>query len=219
MQNKHIVYVSPEKFFSIAEKNIHQALQRTLTSWRSDKKIYQPAQTVGHVTLYSYSNPCRETAPKNSLRSHFSPSLIRMRLKHANLKNIIYIDKNGVIQYPALMIRIKMLRGAHQLSQAFSPLTPDHFPGLTTISRFAVKSFSFLTTLHSRMNGEKILLIFCAEDHSYFGSVSICQGQHIISVHCTNMEAMIVAMKRFKTLLSSHDRNSTTFRLKGGRLR
>lgn len=191
-------------FFSIIEHDALQAINLALAYWQREKNNSQPTQIIGCVTLYSYSDPACETAPKDSLRSHFSPSILYMRLKHANLKNIIYMDENGEIKKPAIAIRLEPPYTAYQISEALAPLTLDNFPGLTNSWRMAIKTFLFFTALPRRITGEKILTIFCAEDHSYFGSISIKNKKHSISLHCKNTEAITIAIARFSALLSAY---------------
>ena len=159
------------------------------------KKKVQPAQTCGHVTLFSYSNPSRETAPKNSLRSHLSPSILRTRLAHAQERNNLYVDARGIIFKPALAINLINANNAHHVLQAIKPLTPDYFPGLSGPWRIAIKCFSFLTSIHHRIAGEKVLANFCAEDQSYFGSIFIKDGTYTMSVHCATVPAGITVQR------------------------
>ena len=170
-----------------------------------EKKRTQPAQTCGPITLYSYSNPLRETASKDSLRSHFSPSILYTRLKHAHERNILYFDSGGVMLKPTLEINPIDPTHAQQLLQAVRPLTPDYFPGLSKPVRIVIKCFLFLTSIHHRIAGEKVLANFCAEDQSYFGSIAyIDNDAYALFVHCTAIPPTI-AIQKLKTLaLSLH---------------
>ena len=189
-----------DNFLRQSKQNIEDALRLVPNPHQG---ISYPAIKIGNIILYSYSNPRQEIAPKNSLRSHFSPSILFMRLAHAHKKNIIYVTSDGCIIYPAIEIHIPDMGAALELVRALSPLTPDYFPGLTTAWRFAIKSFSWLLNLHRVIMGEKILAVFCAHDHSFFGSVYANYRGYFVSFHCHDINAPAQALRKFESLLAS----------------
>ena len=189
-----------QNFFAIIEHDTANTIKNAHRAWTATKRNLQSAQTCGLVTLFSYSNPSRETAPKDSLRSHFSPSILYMRLKHAYERNILYIDSGGIIFKPALAINLINANNAHQVLQAIRSLTPDYFPGLSRPWRIAIKCFTFITSIHRRIAGEKVLANFCARDRSYFGTIFVRKEIYTMSVHCAAIPASI-AIQHLKSFV------------------
>ena len=189
-------------FFIETEKWITHALEDVRLLRQPEKKSCG-AVVIRNVRLYSYTDPARETAPKNSLRSHFSPRILYLRLSHAHKKDIIYFGIKNIIDYPAIEIHLPDKEFAIHLAHALAPLTPDYYPGLTALWRIAIKSFSFLMNLHRILAGEKIFAIFCAEDHTYFGSVYHNHRGYFVSYHCRSIDASLHALGTFKYLFLS----------------
>ena len=77
--NKETIMIEQQhaenSFLWQSKKQIENAFQLAHESWSSGNTC-NPAIRIGSIVLYSYSNPVRETAPKNSLRSHFSPFIL-----------------------------------------------------------------------------------------------------------------------------------------------
>ncbi|GEM_PF-5423525 len=192
-------------FFSHTEKNVKNALNLAKIDYESYPDLHlHKAIHVENICLYSYTDILQETAPTNSLRSHFSPRLLAMRLRHAKYKNALYFNTNSTIYKPAIEISLSESCDAYKLAHALFPLTIEGFP-LAWYWRTALRLWSRLMTLNRAIAGEKILCHFCSEDHMYFGSVYINTHRHFASIHCKNHAAIFLAIKRFQNLLHNAD--------------
>lgn len=190
-----------ENFFSSVEENIRILLKRTEKE-REPYATYQVHQAMcaGNVRLYSYTDPLQETAPKDSLEQHFSPRLLKMRLRHAKQKDVFYFDGNGKLYRPAIQIHLSEICDAYKLSHALFPLTIEGFC-LPWYWRIMIRAWSRIVTFNRWMSGEKILCHFCAKDKTYFGSVCIVNSQHFINAHCKDMSSLLRAVKDFQILV------------------
>jgi hypothetical protein len=171
--------------------------------WLSNKDTSpQNAVTNGSVRLYSCANPTQELADEDSFWNHFSPMRICDRLRHADRKDALYFDSWGNVYRPGLEVRLSTQGDAYRLQQALVPHTPAYSPLLSPLWRVIIRSAAYLLTVRQRFAGEKILVDYCADDRTYFGSVYINTKGQFLCVHGRTREAVERGMHRLKCLLS-----------------